>query len=85
MEKMKTAIIGSGKVAHYHAHALQALPESEFTAVYSRDILKARVFADRYGVKAYDDIPRMIRETGVQASCPAFTLPSRLDSRVRYS
>ena len=64
---MKTAIIGSGKVAHYHAHALQSLPESEFTAVYGRDLAKATTFAALYGVKAYDNIEEMIAGAGIQA------------------
>jgi len=33
MEKIKTAIIGCGKVAHLHAAGLQNLKESDFTAV----------------------------------------------------
>jgi hypothetical protein len=33
MQKIKTGIIGSGKVAHLHAAALVNLEESVFTAV----------------------------------------------------
>lgn len=33
MEKIKTAIVGGGKVGHIHARALKNLPESCFTAV----------------------------------------------------
>ena len=82
MKKMKTAIIGSGKVAHYHAHALQTLPSSEFTAVYSRDIRKAQVFAGQYGVMAYDDIPRMIRESGVQAVIVCTPHPAHAEAAI---
>ena len=36
MQKIKTAIIGTGKVAHIFAAALKSLPESDFIAVTSR-------------------------------------------------
>jgi predicted dehydrogenase len=44
MEKIKTGIIGCGKVAHIHAMALKNINESEFTAVCSRNIEKSRQF-----------------------------------------
>ena len=46
MDKLKTAVIGYGKVAHTHAEALASIPESEFVAVCGRDGAKARSFAD---------------------------------------
>ena len=42
MHKLKTAVIGYGKVAHTHAEALATIPESEFVAVCGRDEAKAR-------------------------------------------
>ncbi len=68
MEQIKTAIIGCGKGAHLHAQALKNLPESLFTAVYSRDYQKAQAFADQYGVKAYASIEELATEAGVQAA-----------------
>ena len=65
MEKLKTGIIGCGKVGDFHAKAFEALENSEFTAVCDNNIERARAFADRYGVKAYDDIEAMIRESGL--------------------
>ncbi|MCD7907618.1 MAG: Gfo/Idh/MocA family oxidoreductase [Clostridium sp.] len=62
MEKLRTGIIGCGKVGDFHAKAFEALENSEFTAVCDNNIERARAFADRYGVKAYDDIEAMIRE-----------------------
>lgn len=59
---IKTGIIGCGKVAHLHAQALQHLNESDFTAVFSRTLNKAKDFGQQYGVKGYDDISRMIIE-----------------------
>ena len=65
MEKLKIGIIGCGKVGDFHAKAFEALENSEFTAVCDNNIERARAFADRYGVKAYDDIEAMIRECGL--------------------
>jgi UDP-N-acetyl-2-amino-2-deoxyglucuronate dehydrogenase len=50
--RLRTAIIGCGKVAHLHAQALGTLPESEFVAVSDTDVDRARAFAARYGVEA---------------------------------
>ncbi len=65
MNKLKTGIIGCGKVGDFHAKAFAALKNSEFTAVCDNDIERARAFAERYGVKAYDNIETMIKECGL--------------------
>jgi predicted dehydrogenase len=67
MQQIKTALIGCGKVAHIHAAALKASPESKFIAVCATKIQKARAFAAQYGVDAYDDLDKMLRESGVNA------------------
>jgi predicted dehydrogenase len=67
MEKLKTGIIGAGKVAPLHAAALMNLEESAFTAVCSRSRERANALAQQYRVKAYTDVEEMIRAGGVQA------------------
>lgn len=67
MDKVKTAVIGGGKVGHTHAQALASLPESEFVAVCGRDLGRTQAFADRYGVQAFVDVGEMIAATGAQA------------------
>ena len=67
MEKVKTAIIGCGKVAHIHAAALINLKESEFTAVCSRTPEKGKQFGEKYGVKPYTDVREMISGSGIEA------------------
>lgn len=67
MTKVRTGIIGYGKVAHTHACALSALPESHFVAVCGRDLTRAQVFAKQFGVSAYADVHEMITRTGVEA------------------
>ena len=67
MDKIKTGLIGYGKVAHTHALALSTLPESGFVAVCGRDLARAKSFASLYGVRAYDDVQEMIARAGIQA------------------
>ena len=67
MQTIKTGIIGCGKVAHIHAAALATLPESDFTAVYSRSQDKADAFGSQYGVQGYADMESFMGESGVQA------------------
>jgi len=81
MEKIRTAIVGLGKVSHIHAEALKKLPESELTAVCSRSPGKIRTFADQYKVKGYTDVQEMVRDAGVQAVIictphPAHAMPT---------
>ncbi len=81
MERLRTAIIGCGKVGDTHAMALQTLPESEFVAVCSRGADKAQAYASKYGVRPYQDVQQMVRDAGVQAVIvctphPAHAAPS---------
>lgn len=61
MKKLKTGIIGCGKVGDFHAKAFANLPASEFTAVCDASEERAQAFAARYGVKAYTDVESMCR------------------------
>jgi predicted dehydrogenase len=83
MEKIKTGIIGCGKVAHIHAKALQNIKESEFSAVCSRNIEKSKHFAAQYGVKAYSDVTDMISETGIQAVIVGTPHPAHAGPTIR--
>jgi predicted dehydrogenase len=75
VEKLKTAVIGCGKVAHTHAEALAAIPESELVAVYGRDAAKARAFADRHRIRAFADVAEMV-QAGVEAVVVATPHPA---------
>jgi UDP-N-acetyl-2-amino-2-deoxyglucuronate dehydrogenase len=66
MQRLKTAVIGYGKVAHTHAQALREIPESDLVAVCGRDAGKAKAFADRYSVRPFTSVGEMVG-TGVQA------------------
>ena len=69
MNKLKTALVGSGKVARLHAEALRTLPESEFVAVCGRPSGRLDAFCSEFGVRAFHDVNRMIAESGVEALC----------------
>ncbi|HWD93984.1 MAG TPA: Gfo/Idh/MocA family oxidoreductase [Verrucomicrobiae bacterium] len=69
MPKIKTALVGCGKVAHLHAAALRSLPESEFVAVCGRTSEKANAFAEKYRVAAFTDVSEMLAKSGARAIC----------------
>src|SRR5659263_173789 len=60
--KLKTGIIGCGKVAGIHAAVLTSIQKSAFTAVCGRDEKRTQGFASRYGVKAYTDVTEMVQK-----------------------
>lgn len=66
MQKLRSAIIGCGKMAQVHAQALKNIEETTLVAVQSRNAEKAYATATRFGVKAYTDIAEMIQQEQVQ-------------------
>ena len=75
MDRLKTAVIGYGKVAHTHVEALASIPESEFVAVCGRDAAKVRGFAEQYRVRSYTSVDEMVG-AGVQAVVVATPHPA---------
>ena len=67
MKKIKTGVIGCGKIGHFHAQCYQQIPNSEFVAACNWNIGRAQEFAEKYGVKAFDSVEQMVKETGVEA------------------
>ena len=82
MRKIKTGIIGTGKVGHLHAAALTSNQKSEFTSVLGRSPEKTNKFADQYGVKAYTDLDAFLKESGVEAVCICTPHPAHRDPSV---
>ena len=64
---LRTGIIGCGKVTDLHVAALRDAPQSDFAAVCSRSGDKARAYAQRYGVKGYDNVDEMIADARLDA------------------
>jgi UDP-N-acetyl-2-amino-2-deoxyglucuronate dehydrogenase len=75
MNRLRTALVGCGKVGRIHAQALATLAESEFVAACDVDSGRAESFAASFGVKPYDDVSRMLGESGAQAICIATPHP----------
>jgi predicted dehydrogenase len=67
--RLRTGLVGTGKVAHLHAAALQSVPASEWVAVCGRPSAKLDAFAARYGVRAFPSVEAMIEQAGVEALC----------------
>jgi len=67
MERVRTALIGCGKVGQIHAQALATLPESDFVAVCDAQLERAQSFGGRYGVPSFDSVSRMLSSTGAEA------------------
>ena len=82
MQKIKTAIIGCGKVSDLHAAALKRTPEAQFVAVYSRNPEKARQYGEKYGVRGFCDIREMIAAAGVEAVIVCTPHPAHRDAAV---
>lgn len=68
MKRIRTAIIGCGKIGHTHALALSTLPESELVAVCDNQLDRAQAFAAQYGgALAFDSVAEMLRVANVEA------------------
>jgi predicted dehydrogenase len=67
MRRVRTALIGCGKVGQIHAEALSTLPESEFVAVCDCDGGRADSFALRYDVRSYTELSVLIKECKLES------------------
>lgn len=67
MNRLRTALIGCGKVGRIHAKALSAIPESEFCAVCDSDAARARAFAEEFGARGYTSIDEMLESEKIEA------------------
>jgi len=80
--KLKTGIIGCGKVGHIHARALINATNSDFTAVCSRSPEKRTEFSNKYRVKAYSDAEEMIRKEKIDVVVICTPHPAHKESAV---
>lgn len=83
--KIRTAIIGAGKVSHLHAAALKQGYNTELAAICSRSIDKARESGSKYGIAAYDNIGKMIRLEGIESVVVCTPHPFHADIVVEAS
>ena len=66
LARIKTGIVGCGKVAHLHAQALLGLEKADFVGVQSRSPERAKNFGGTYGVRAYGSVEDLVRSGGAQ-------------------
>jgi len=58
---LRIAIVGCGKVADQHVHAIWRIPDCEIVAVCDRELLMAKQLGERIGVAAsYSDLEEML-------------------------
>lgn len=81
-QRIRTAVVGCGKVGHTHAQALLDLPQSTLVAVCSRSPEKAERFAQQYGAVAYTDLEDMFTRSGAQMVSICTPHPSHADLAV---
>jgi UDP-N-acetyl-2-amino-2-deoxyglucuronate dehydrogenase len=83
MDKLRTAIVGCGKVTALHAKALLNATHSDFRALCSRSQDKADRVAAQYGVKAYTDLEAMIQQESLDVLVLCTPHPAHRDATVR--
>lgn len=81
-KKIRTAVIGCGKVGHFHAKAYAQLESSELTACWNHSLPRAEAFAKEYNIRPYDDLEKMVRECGVEAASICTPHPNHAQTAV---
>jgi predicted dehydrogenase len=67
MNKVRTALVGCGKVGHIHATALRGIHEAELVAVCDAQADRADTFAARYGGRPFTDAATMLHAARPEA------------------
>ena len=60
------AIIGTGMISHFHAKAIAALRGAKLVACFNHHPKSAHAFADEYGCKAYESLPKLMDDPDVE-------------------
>lgn len=82
MKRLKTGLIGCGKVADLHATALATLSESQFVAVCGSTAQKGAEFAAKYNVRGFGDAETMLEQSGIEAVCICTPHPKHADPAI---
>lgn len=81
-DRLRTALVGCGKVGRIHAAALARLPESEFVAACDGMPDRAHAFAAEFGIAGFADVGAMIIQARPDAVCIATPHPLHADPAV---
>lgn len=60
MDKLRTAVVGAGKMGEIHARVYSDLPQSSFTAIVDIDLNKAKRLAKKYRCEAIQNAAELI-------------------------
>ena len=60
MGKIRTAVVGAGKMGRIHAKVYSQLPQSQLTAIVDLRKEEAQKLAAKYECEAFDDIMQLI-------------------------
>ena len=67
MNPIRTAVVGCGKVGHFHAKCFQSLPGSEFVGAVGTRPGRGAAFGAEYGVPGFDSLEELVASTGAEA------------------
>jgi UDP-N-acetylglucosamine 3-dehydrogenase len=67
MKKVGVAVIGTGSWGKNHARIYKELPSTELIAICDVNAERAKINADQYGVKAYTNSTRMLKNKEIEA------------------
>jgi predicted dehydrogenase len=59
-KKLRTAVVGAGKMGGIHAKVYSQLPQCQLVAVVDTDIEKAKSLAEKYNCQAFGDVTEII-------------------------
>lgn len=59
-------IIGGGMIAHHHAKAIQAMPDSSLGAIYARRPDVAQALGEKYNCKAYTNLADLLADKSIE-------------------
>ena len=83
MQRIRSALIGVGKIGHTHAAALASLPTSDFVAVCHPVLAKAAQFGSLYGARPYTDLGVMLATERVEMLSICTPHPLHVDAIVQ--
>ena len=83
MDKIRIGIIGCGKIAHFHAKAINNLHNCVLVAACNRTEAKLKNFCDTYNIKAYLSVEEMITKEHLDAVTICTPHPTHADLAIR--
>ena len=67
MQEIRTAVLGCGKVGHFHAKCYQGLPGSRLVGAVGTRPGRGAAFGREYGIPGFDSLRELVVQTGAEA------------------